>query len=308
MSWEATLGAKTDRSGSKPIPDKEKSQSASELAPGLYVTATPIGNARDITLRARDALANCDLIAAEDTRVTSRLLSIYGISKSLTAYNDHNAARERPRLLAKLHAGARIVLVSDAGTPLVSDPGYKLVREVLAEGLPVHALPGASAPLTALALAGLPTDRFLFAGFLSSKQGERRTTLEELRGVRATLIFFESPQRLGASLADMREIFGNRPAAVARELTKLHEEIRRNDLDTLAKSYAGAEPPKGEVTVLVGPPLDAAPDFAHAEKLLAQALEFMPVRAAADLLAEALDLPRRETYARALALKKNAQA
>jgi 16S rRNA (cytidine1402-2'-O)-methyltransferase len=302
VSWEADLSARgTDVLGSKPIPDKEKSQSGAELVPGLYVTATPIGNARDITLRARDALAACDLIAAEDTRV------IYGISKPLTAYNDHNAARERPRLLAKLRGGARIVLVSDAGTPLVSDPGYKLVREALADGLPVHALPGASAPLTALALAGLPTDRFLFAGFLSHKQGERRATLEELREVRATLIFFESPQRLSASLADMVEIFGNRPAAVARELTKLHEEVRRDDLATLARHYANTEPPRGEVTLLVGPPADAEPDFARAEKLLGDALEFMPVRAAADLVAEALDLPRRETYARALALKKNAQ-
>jgi 16S rRNA (cytidine1402-2'-O)-methyltransferase len=302
-----SLGARDCTVGSKPIPDREKSQSAGDLAPGLYVTATPIGNARDITLRARDALAACDLIAAEDTRVTSKLLSIYGISKPLTAYNDHNAARERPKLLAKLKGGARVVLVSDAGTPLVSDPGYKLVREVLAEGLPVHALPGASAPLTALALAGLPTDRFLFAGFLSHKQGERRSALEELRSLRATLIFFESPQRLGAALADMMEIFGNRSAAVARELTKLHEEVRRDDLAALAKHYADAEPPRGEVTLLVGPAPDAEPDYARAEKLLADALQFMPVRAAADLIAEALDLPRRETYNRALALKKNAE-
>lgn len=266
------------------------------------MTATPIGNARDITLRARDALAACDLIAAEDTRVTSRLLSIYGISKPLTAYNDHNAARERPRLLEKLRGGARIVLVSDAGTPLVSDPGYKLVREALAEGLPVHALPGASAPLTGLALAGLPTDRFLFAGFLPHKQGERRSMLEELREVRATLIFFESAQRLDASLKDMTEVLGNRPAAVARELTKLHEEVRRGDLRELAKVYEH-ETPRGEVTLLVGPPLETGPDFSRAEKLLKQALQFMPVRAAADLVAEALEVPRRETYARALALK-----
>lgn len=288
--------------GEQPIPDAQKSQKEDGLAPGLYVTATPIGNARDITLRALDAMKGCDIIVAEDTRVTSRLLSIHGISKPLSAYNDHNAARERPRLIAKLQNGARIVLVSDAGTPLVSDPGYKLVREALAEGLPVHALPGASAPLVGLALAGLPTDRFFFAGFLSSKQGERRSALEELRGLRATLIFFESAQRLGASLKDMAEILGNRPAAVARELTKLHEEIRRGDLAALAASYE-TETPKGEVTLLVGPPRDVAPDYRHAEKLLKNALAFMPVRAAADLVAEALDLPRRETYARALALK-----
>jgi 16S rRNA (cytidine1402-2'-O)-methyltransferase len=288
--------------GEQPIPDAPKSQKEDGLAPGLYVTATPIGNARDITLRALDAMKGCDMIVAEDTRVTSRLLSIYGISKPLSAYNDHNAARERPKLLAKLQKGARIVLVSDAGTPLVSDPGYKLVREALAEGLPVQALPGASAPLVGLALAGLPTDRFFFTGFLSSKQGERRSALEELRDVRATLIFFESAQRLGATLKDMAEIFGNRPAAVARELTKLHEEVRRGDLNDLAHDYEN-ETPKGEVTLLVGPPLDEAPDYSQAEKLLKDALAFMPVRAAADLIAEALDLPRRETYARALVLK-----
>lgn len=290
--------------GEQPIPDIEKSQKEDGLAPGLHVTATPIGNARDITLRARDALAACDLIAAEDTRVTAKLLSLYGISKPLTAYNDHNAQRERPRLLAKLRGGARIVLVSDAGTPLVSDPGFKLVREALAEGLPVHALPGASAPLAGLMLAGLPSDRFFFAGFPAHKAGERRSALEELRTVRATLIFFESAQRLGATLKDMADILGNRPAAVARELTKLHEEVRRGALNELAAAYDD-ETPKGEVTVLVGPPLHAAPDFSRAEKLLKQALAFMPVRAAADLVAEALEVPRRETYARALALKKD---
>lgn len=267
------------------------------------MTATPIGNARDITLRARDALAACDLIAAEDTRVTSRLLSIYGISKPLTAYNDHNAARERPRLLEKLRGGARIVLVSDAGTPLVSDPGYKLVREALAEGLPVHALPGASAPLTGLALAGLPTDRFLFAGFLPHKQGERRSMLEELREVRATLIFFESAQRLDASLKDMTEVLGNRPAAVARELTKLHEEVRRGVLSELAAHYAKAGAPKGEVTILVGPPQEAVVDSAKTDAALKAALAFMPVKAAVDLIAGLTDGSRKVLYARALELK-----
>src|SRR6201999_3764338 len=173
--------------GEHPIPDAKKSQNEDGLAPGLYVTATPIGNARDITLRARDALAACDLIAAEDTRVTSKLLSVYGISKPLTAYNDHNAARERPRLLAKLRSGARVVLVSDAGTPLVSDPGYKLVREAIGEGVAVHAIPGASAALAGLALAGLPSDRVLFAGFLPSRSGERRSALEELKKIRSTV-------------------------------------------------------------------------------------------------------------------------
>ncbi len=291
------------------MPRPEKSQSAragepaSDLAPGLYVTATPIGHARDISLRALDVLKGCDAIIAEDTRVTAKLLAIYGISKPLGAYNDHNAARERPRLLARLRDGARLALVSDAGTPLVSDPGFKLVRAALAEDLPVHAVPGASAPLTALALAGLPTDRFLFVGFLPSKPGERGALLQELKAVRASLVFFESAQRLAESLADMAAVFGPRPAAVGRELTKLHEEMRRGDLPALAAHYGQAGPPRGEITVVVGPPLEQGPDLSRADGLLEQALAFMPVRPAADLVAEALGLPRRAVYARALTLK-----
>lgn len=276
---------------------------AVDLAPGLYITATPIGNARDISLRALDILRGCDGIVAEDTRVTAKLLAIYGIAKPLSAYNDHNAARERPRLLARLREGGRLALVSDAGTPLVSDPGFKLVREALAENVSVHAIPGASAPLAALALAGLPTDRFLFAGFLPSKQGERRAVLEDLKGLRASLVFFESAQRLAESLADMAQVLGPRAAAVGRELTKLHEEMRRGDLEALAAHYAEEGPPRGEVTLVVGPPQDRAPDMARADALLEKALVFMPVRAAADLVAGALELPRRALYARALALK-----
>ena len=278
-----------------------------DLAAGLYVTATPIGNARDITLRALDVLEGVDLIAAEDTRVTAKLLAIYGIEKPLTAYNDHNAPRERPRLLARLKEGASVALVSDAGTPLVSDPGYKLVREALAEGIAVHAIPGASAPLTALTLAGLPTDRFFFAGFLAPKPGERRGALRDLKDVRATLVFFEAPQRLAESLADMAEILGPRPAAVTRELTKLHEEVRRGDLNTLARAYAGEAVPKGEITLLVGPPGESETDFTRVDAALDKALAFMPVRAAVDLVAEMLDAPRREVYARALARKKDEQ-
>ena len=274
------------------------------MTPGLYVTATPIGNARDITLRALDVLAGCDLIAAEDTRVTAKLLAIHGIAKPLTAYNDHNGARERPKLLSRLAHGARIALVSDAGTPLVSDPGYKLVREALAQGVPVHAIPGASATLTALALAGLPSDRFLFAGFLPSRAGERGTALAELKPVRATLIFFESAQRLAESLAQMADVLGDRAVAVTRELTKLHEEVRRGTLKFLAGQYAAQAPPKGEVTILVGPPPQDEADTALMDALLDQALPFMPVRAASELIALALDRPRKEIYERALA-KKN---
>jgi 16S rRNA (cytidine1402-2'-O)-methyltransferase len=286
---------------SKPNPAPRESQNL--LAPGLYVTATPIGNARDITLRALDVLKACDAIAAEDTRVSAKLLAIYGFSKPLLAYNDHNAARERPRLLSRLRQGARIALISDAGTPLVSDPGFKLVREALSEGLPVHAIPGASATLAALALGGLPTDKFFFAGFLPAKSGERKTALAELRAVPATLIFFESGPRLAESLADMAAVLGARDCAVARELTKLHEEVRRGPLSDLASAYAQSDRPRGEITVLVGPPLAGEPDYASADALLDKALVFMPVRAAADLVAQALDLPRRALYARALARK-----
>lgn len=277
------------------------------LAPGLYVVATPIGNARDVTLRALDVLEGVDLIAAEDTRVTSKLLTIFAISRPLTAYNDHNGPHERPRLLAKLRQGARIALVSDAGTPLVSDPGYKLVREALAEGIPVHAIPGASAPLTGLALAGLPTDRFLFAGFLPPKSAERRSVIAELKGLRATLIFFESPQRLAPSLVDLAAVLGDRPAAVTRELTKLHEEVRRGSLQELASAYADEDLPKGEITLLIGPAAEIATDFAVVETALEKALAFMPVRAAVDLVSDMLEAPRRAVYERALAMKKDEQ-
>jgi 16S rRNA (cytidine1402-2'-O)-methyltransferase len=256
-------------------------------------------------LRALDVLAGVDLIAAEDTRVSSKLLAIYGISRTLMAYNDHNAPRERPRLLAKLREGQRIALISDAGTPLVSDPGYKLVREAVAEGLPVHAIPGASAPLTGLALAGLPTDRFLFAGFMPPKSAERCTQLNGLKNLRATLIFFEAPQRLAETLTDMAAVLGPRPAVVTRELTKLHEEVRRGDLVSLAAEYAGEDQPRGEITLLVGGHTDEGPDYAKVDAALDQALPFMPVRAAVDLVASMLDAPRREVYARALAKKKD---
>lgn len=283
----------------KPIPDATESQSA--LAGGLYVTATPIGHARDITLRALHVLGSCDLIAAEDTRVTAKLLAIHGIARPMQPYNDHNAARERPRLLSRLRSGARIALVSDAGTPLISDPGYKLVRDAVEEGIAVHAIPGASAMLAALSIAGLPTDRFLFAGFPPAKTGERRTFLARLKPVEATLVFYESAQRLPESLRDMADIFGERPAAVAREMTKLHEEVRRAPLAMLAEHFAA--PPRGEITIVVGPPGAQQPDFARADHLLDRALAFMPTRAAADLVAEATGLPRRALYERALGRK-----
>lgn len=281
-----------------------KAEDADGLAPGLYVTATPIGNARDITLRALGVLAGCDSIAAEDTRVTSKLLAIHGISKPLSPYNDHNGERERPRLLARLKDGARIALVSDAGTPLVSDPGYKLVREALAQDIAVHVIPGASAPLAALVLSGLPSDRFLFAGFLPARSGERRTALEELKTISATLILFESGPRLSEALSDMADVLGDRAAVVARELTKLFEEVRRGTLRELAAHYEKAGSPKGEITLVVEGAKDAAPDMARLDLLLDKALAFMPVRAASELLSEAFDQPRKVVYERAL-LRKN---
>lgn len=289
----------------KPTPPSGQAQSP--LAPGLYVTATPIGNARDITLRALDVLRDCDVILAEDTRQTSKLLAVHGISRSLLAYNDHNAPRVRPQILERLKNGARAVLVSDAGTPLVSDPGYKLVREALAAGVQVRALPGASASLAALASSGLPTDRFLFAGFLPANAGPRRRILEELKTLQSTLIFFESPKRLAATLFDMHTVLGPRRGTVARELTKLHEEIRRGDLAQLAAHYAGTAPPRGEVTLVIAPPEKEAPDFALANALLDKALAFMPVSAAADLVAAALKVPRRTAYALALSRKGEAR-
>jgi len=275
------------------------------LAPGLYVTATPIGNARDVTLRALDVLKAVDLIVAEDTRVTAKLLAIHGVSKPLSAYNDHNAAQERPRLLAKLQGGARIALVSDAGTPLVSDPGFKLVRAAIEARLPVHAIPGASAALTGLVLSGLPSDRFLVAGFLPPRPGERQTALEELKSIRATLIFFESGPRLAESLRQMAETLGPRSAAVAREMTKLHEEVRRGTLEDLARVYADAPTPKGEVTLLVSPPHEAQADFAAIDRALDAALAFMPLKPAAELIADLTGASRKAVYARGLE-KKNA--
>ena len=275
-----------------------------ELAQGLYVTATPIGNARDITLRALDVLKAVDVIAAEDTRVTAKLLAIHGISKPLLAYNDHNATKERPRLLARLRNGQRIALVSDAGTPLVSDPGFKLVRAAIEEGLPVHAVPGASAALTGLILSGLPSDRFLFAGFLPAKSGERQTALEDLKAIRATLIFFESGPRLAESLKHMAETLGIRSAAIAREMTKLHEDVRRGTLDELARAYEKEPAPKGEVTLLVSPPHAVEADFAAVDRALDAALAFMPLKPAAELIADLTGISRKAVYARGLE-KKN---
>ncbi len=272
------------------------------LEPGLYVVATPIGNLRDITLRALDVLNGCDLLLAEDTRVTGKLLSAYGISKTMARYDEHAAERARPKIMAALDAGQRVALVSDAGTPLVSDPGYRLVTEVVEAGHRVFPIPGPSAALAALTLAGLPTDRFLFAGFPPPKSAARRTFLTEFASARATLIFYETGPRLRASLEDMLAVFGPRDAAVTRELTKLYETAVRGTLDVLAADPALDEP-KGEIVVLVGPGAAEAATEADADKALAEALTRLPPGEAASEVAKALGLNRRELYRRALALK-----
>ena len=276
--------------GSKPPPARR--DSAAPLPAGLYLVATPIGNLGDISRRALAVLRRADRIACEDTRVTRKLLSAEGIATPLTAYHDHSGPRERRRLLQAVAGGKAVALVSDAGTPLVSDPGFKLVREAITEGLPVTALPGPSAPLVALLLSGLPSDRFFFGGFLPAKSGARREALQALAG-------------LDASLTDMAAVLGPRAAAVARELTKLHEEVRRGGLDELAAHYAAAGGPRGEIVVVVGPP---APAEAGAgfdlDAALRDALGHASLRDAAATVAAASGLPRKRVYARALELAK----
>ena len=274
-------------------------------ASGLVLVATPIGNARDITLRALDILEDADAIACEDTRVTAKLLAIHGISKPLLTYHEHNAERARPMLIERLKSGETVALVSDAGTPLVSDPGYKLVRACLAEGIPVTPVPGASAVLTALVASGLPTDSFMFAGFLPAKQAARRRALTELARVPASLVFMESAKRLGPSLADMAETLGPRACAVAREMTKMFEEVRRGTLAELATYYKDSGPPKGEVTVVVAPPSgEDVADAADVDGLLVEALKETTLRDAVDRVVAETGASRRRVYARALTLKR----
>jgi 16S rRNA (cytidine1402-2'-O)-methyltransferase len=266
------------------------------------VVATPIGNLRDITLRALDVLAACDLVLAEDTRVAGKLLSAYGLSAKLERYDEHAAERSGPKAMAALARGGRVALISDAGTPLVSDPGYRLVREAAAAGLPVFPIPGPSALLAGLSAAGLPTDRFLFAGFPPPKSAARRTFLEELAGLRATLVFFEGGSRLAASLADMAAVLGDREAVVCRELTKLYETIVRGPLPVLAADPRFAAP-KGELVVLVGPGREVQATAADADAALADALTRLKPADAAAEVARALGLPRRDLYRRAMALR-----
>jgi len=278
---------------------------APALDPGLYVVATPIGNLRDITLRALEALAAADLIACEDTRVTHKLLERYGIATPMTPYHDHNAAEARPKILARLAAGAAVALVSDAGTPLISDPGFKLVRAAHAAGHAVTALPGASAVLAALSVGGLPTDRFVFEGFLPPKETARRKRIDEIKRIEATLVLFETGPRIAAALADLAAAFGPREAAVCRELTKLHEEVRRGDLATLARDYATGAEPRGEIVIVIAPPEASETPAADLDTLLRQALGRVSVKEAVGEIAAVTGRPRREVYQRALTLSQD---
>ncbi|WP_330194955.1 16S rRNA (cytidine(1402)-2'-O)-methyltransferase [Hyphobacterium marinum] len=275
------------------------------VAAGLHLVATPIGNLRDITLRALDTLHAADRIYAEDTRVARKLLDAYGVSAKPRPCHDHNEDRVTPEILAALEAGETVALVSDAGTPLVSDPGFRLARAALEAGHRVHSLPGACAPIAALTISGLPSDTFLFDGFPPSKTAARKKRFEVLRTVPATLVFFESAQRLAASLSDMAKVFGSRPAAVARELTKKFEEVRRGTLDDLAAHYDAEGPPRGEIVVLCGPPEAGSLDWGEADvdAALAEAVPALGVKGASQAVAGVSGWSKRDLYARAQALK-----
>lgn len=275
---------------------------ARSVAPGLYLVATPIGNLRDMTLRALDVLAAADLVLAEDTRVTAKLLTAYGLRAKLERCDDHASARAAEIAVERLKAGEVVALVSDAGTPLVSDPGYVVARAAINAGLPVHPIPGASSLLAALCLAGQPADRVLFVGFLPPKSGARKTMLEELRTGRQTLVFFESGPRLKDSLTDMAEVLGDRPAAVTRELTKLYEEAVRGTLAELAADPR-CDGPKGEIVVVIGPGEAEVASAADADAALTEAMTRLPPGEAAAEVSRALNLPRKPLYKRALEMQ-----
>ena len=291
-SWAARLLAECEASAG---------DAASKLPAGLYVVAVPIGNLGDITLRALQTLAGCDAVACEDTRVTGGLLHRYGIKQKLISYHDHNALGRQPELLARLAAGEAVALVSDAGTPLISDPGYKLVQACRAAGYPVTALPGASALLTALACGGLPTDQFLFAGFLPSKPTAREKALLALKSIPATLVFYEAPPRLDATLAAMAKIFGaERPAAVARELTKLYETVETGTLAELAARFHTEKTPKGEIVLMIAPPAPTQAEAPPLDALLREALRTHSLRDAVAAVSAATGIKKSEVYQRAL--------
>jgi 16S rRNA (cytidine1402-2'-O)-methyltransferase len=272
------------------------------LPPGLYIVATPIGNLSDLSPRAAETLRRADLILAEDKRVTAKLLAHTGARAPMTTYHDHSSEADRQRALEAI-AGKAVALVSDAGTPLISDPGYKLVRAAREAGLPIFTIPGPCAAIAGLTVAGLPTDRFLFAGFLPARPKARRDAIAELAGIRASLVLYETGPRLGGALADLAAGLGPRDAAVVREITKLHEECVFGSLAELADRYASA-PPKGEIVIVIGPPPERQASEADLDAALIAALaELSPSRAAAQV-ADLLHVPKKRAYARALELSR----
>jgi 16S rRNA (cytidine1402-2'-O)-methyltransferase len=273
------------------------------MPPGLYLVATPIGNLRDITLRALDLLRGADIIACEDTRVSGKLLQAYDIKKKLIPYHDHNADIQRPKIIEAIQAGQRVILISDAGMPLISDPGYKLVRDCAAAGLYVTSLPGANAPLTALQLSGLPSDRFAFLGFLPAKTSARKDILREWKSVPATLILFESAPRLEDCLTDILEVMGERDMAIARELTKMFEEVRRGTVSALLETVRRDGPPKGEIVLVVGRGEKQEMTEGDIDGLLLHEMKNVSLREAVDSVVAATGFPKKTVYARALALR-----
>jgi 16S rRNA (cytidine1402-2'-O)-methyltransferase len=276
---------------------------ARSLEPGLHIVATPIGNLGDVTLRALCVLAAADAVYCEDTRHSGSLMTHFGLHAKLAAYHEHNAERERPRIVERLNAGQKIALISDAGTPLISDPGYKLVRDVVAAGHAVYALPGPCAAIAALTVAGLPTDSFMFAGFLPAKSGQRISRLKELAAVPATLVFYEAPTRAADALADMAAVLGDRQCALTRELTKLHEDVQRGSLVDLANRLAGTTL-RGEIAIVVAPPSEAEVTDDVIVAALALALETASTRDAVRLVAERLGAAKTRVYDLAMSLKR----
>ena len=310
----ATDAAGSDAAGSdaagslaRRIADELDRQMATPIGGGLFLVATPIGNLGDITVRALTVLARADVIYCEDTRHSRTLVAHYGIKAPLRAYHEHNAEAERPRILELIARGRTVAMISDAGTPLISDPGYKLVREAIARELPVTALPGASAVMAGLTVAGLPTDTFLFAGFLPPKDGARRQRLAELAAIPATLVLFEAPTRLAKALAAIHEIFGAREVVVARELTKRFEEIKRGTAETLA-TWAERSEFKGEIVLLVAPPGVVAVTDVAIETALSEALVSLSLRDAVREVAEALKAPRTRVYEMGLKIRARSEA
>lgn len=272
-----------------------------ELPNGLYIVSTPIGNLRDITLRALDTLASVDEVCSEDTRQTQKLLNCYGLNVKQSSYNDYNAAKRRPEIVERLKKGRSVALVSDAGTPLISDPGWKLVVESIESGVKVIPIPGASAPLAGLVVSGLPTDQFLFTGFLPIKSGARSKTLQVLREVQSTLVFFERSSRLLGTLKDIGSALGfNRQVVIARELTKLFEQIRRGTLETILEQYSTEQTPKGEIVIMVGPPSERKVETKIIDEALTTALQKQSLRNAVLAVSSQLGVAKRECYQRAL--------